>query len=258
MSTKQIELYMKVSTKKGAAGLDMAAPGQNWVPMKPLEHGFQVSLSVRRDRIQVNLNNDKDEDRHRFHALPADHQAIERAVGAPLEWERKDGVKKNAIRATLNVGYESPNWDEQHAWAIETTKAFKRELGRRLKRITCAMWLEGLGGAVPEEVAHLGRTGNQCVLPRHSMVQAFAPPVSGSTHRSRGPGSPPFAPTLPVCGPGRWRFARLSLNRVAGAGLCPDRCLLPTRRRSAPPRSPPISCPHAPFEAEGSWRRHYR
>ena len=136
MSTKQIELYMKVSTKKDAAGLDMAAPGQNWAPMKPLDHGSQVSLSVRRDRIQVNLNNDKDEDRHRFHALPADHQAIERAVGAPLEWERKDGVKKNAVRATLNVGYESPNWDEQHAWAIETTKAFKRELGRRLKRIT--------------------------------------------------------------------------------------------------------------------------
>ncbi len=137
MSTKQIELYLKVFTEKArAAGLDMAASGQNWAPMKPLARGSHVSLSVRRDRIQVNLNNDKDAERHRFHALSADPQVIEHAVGAPLEWESKDGVKKTAIRATLNAGYESPNWDEQHAWAIETTKAFERELGRRLKRIT--------------------------------------------------------------------------------------------------------------------------
>jgi hypothetical protein len=136
MATKQIELYLKVFTEKAPlAGLDMAAPGQNWAPMKPLARGSHVSLSVRRDRIQVNLNNDKDADRRRFNALSADRQAIEHAVGAPLEWESKDGVKKTAIRATLDAGYESPNWDEQHAWAIETMKAFEREFGKRLKRI---------------------------------------------------------------------------------------------------------------------------
>jgi hypothetical protein len=136
MATRQIELYLKVFTEKARlAGLDMAAPGQNWAPMKPLAHGSHVSLSVRRDRIQVNLNNDKDEDRLRFHALSADRRAIEQAVGLPLEWESKDGVKKTAIRATLDAGYESPNWDEQHAWAIETMKAFEREFGKRLKRI---------------------------------------------------------------------------------------------------------------------------
>ena len=136
MTTKQIELYLKVFTEKARlAGLDMAAPGQNWAPMKPLAHGSHVSLSVRRDRIQVNLNNDRDEDRHRFHALSADRQAIEQAIGVPLEWESKDGVKKTAIRATLDAGYESPDWDAQHAWAIETMKAFEREFGKRLKRV---------------------------------------------------------------------------------------------------------------------------
>ena len=136
MATRQIELYLKVFTEKARlAGLDMAAPGQNWAPMKPLAHGSHVSLSVRRDLIQVNLNNNKDEDRLRFHALSADRQAIEQAVGVPLEWESKDGVKKTAIRATLDAGYESPNWDEQHAWAIETMKAFEREFGKRLKRV---------------------------------------------------------------------------------------------------------------------------
>jgi hypothetical protein len=136
MATRQIELYLKVFTEKARlAGLDMAAPGQNWAPMKPLAHGSHVSLSVRRDLIQVNLNNDKDEDRLRFHALSADRQAIEQAVGVPLEWESKDGVKKTAIRATLDAGYESPNWDEQHAWAIETMKVFEREFGKRLKRV---------------------------------------------------------------------------------------------------------------------------
>ena len=83
MATKQIELYLKVFTEKARlAGLDMAAPGQNWAPLKPLARGSHVSLSVRRDRIQeVNLNNDQDEDRHRFDALPADRQAIEHATG---------------------------------------------------------------------------------------------------------------------------------------------------------------------------------
>jgi len=137
MASKQIELYLKVFTEKARlAGLDMAAPGQNWAPMKPLAHGSHVSLSVRRDRIQVNLNNDKDEDRLRFHALSADRQAIEQAVGVPLEWESKDGVKKTAIRATLDAGYESPDWDAPHAWAIETMRVFEREFGRRLKPIT--------------------------------------------------------------------------------------------------------------------------
>jgi len=136
MSTRQIELYLKVFTEKArAAGLDMAAPGQNWAPMKPLAHGSHVSLGVRHDRIQVNLNNDKDEERLRFHALSADRQAIEHAIGVPLEWESKDGVKTTAIRATLDAGYESPNWDEQHAWAIETMKAFELEFGKRLKRV---------------------------------------------------------------------------------------------------------------------------
>ncbi len=136
MGTKQIEIYLKVFTEKARlAGLDMAGPGQNWAPMKPLAHGSHVSLSVRRDRIQVNLNNDKDEDRHRFHALSADRQATEQAVGLPLEWESKDGVKKTAIRATLDAGYESPDWDAQHEWAIETMKAFEREFGKRLKRV---------------------------------------------------------------------------------------------------------------------------
>lgn len=112
----------------------MAAPGRNWAPMKPLIRDSHVSLSVRRDQIQVNLNNDQDWDRRRFNGLSADRQAIERAIGTRLDWESKDGVKKSAVRAILGAGYETSNWDEQHAWAIETMTAFEQEFGRRLAR----------------------------------------------------------------------------------------------------------------------------
>ena len=70
-----------------------------------------MSLSVCINRIQVRLNNDKDEVRHRLSVLSTDPGAMERAVGARLEMESTDGIKRIAIRATLDAGYASPNWD---------------------------------------------------------------------------------------------------------------------------------------------------
>lgn len=127
--------YLEAFTEKArSAGLDMARPGKNWAPMKPIVPGSHISLSVRRDRIQVNLNNDKDVDRSRFDSLYADREAIERAIGLGLDWERKEGTKKTSVRATYHAGYESPDWSDQHEWALETMKAFKEEFSTRLSR----------------------------------------------------------------------------------------------------------------------------
>ena len=133
--SQDIARYLEAFTEKArAAGLDMAKPGQNWAPMRPVVRGSHISLSVRAGQIQVNLNNDKDADRERFDSLYADREAIEQAIGLGLQWEKREGKKKTAVRATRDAGYDSPDWNEQHTWAIETMKAFEREFGSRLSR----------------------------------------------------------------------------------------------------------------------------
>jgi hypothetical protein len=102
--------------------------------MRDIVPGSHISLSVRREAIQVNLNNERDEDRRRFETLFRDRAAIQSAIGESLSWEQKEGRRKTAVRATLSRGYEDRNdWEEQHRWAIETMKAFERELGSRLR-----------------------------------------------------------------------------------------------------------------------------
>ena len=128
--TRYLEQFTKAAI---AAGLDMAKPGLNWAPMRPLVHGSHVSLSVARHQIQMNLNNDRDEDRQISAMLARDRHAIEQAIGEGLSWEQKPGRKKTAIRATLDKGFEDGDWSEQHQWAIAKMKAFTREFGARLR-----------------------------------------------------------------------------------------------------------------------------
>lgn len=95
--------------------------------------GSHISLSVRRDAIQVNLNNERDGDRRQFESLYRARAAIQSAIGESLSWEQKEGRKKTAVRATLSRGYDDrSDWDEQHRWAIEMMKAFEREFRSRL------------------------------------------------------------------------------------------------------------------------------
>ena len=118
-----------------AAGLNMGKPGKNWAPMRPLVPGAHVSLSLAQHQIQVNLNNERDADRHVYDVLAIDRSAIEAAIGEGLSWEQKPGRKKTAIRATLDQGFADGNWDEQHQWAITKMLAFDREFGSRLRKV---------------------------------------------------------------------------------------------------------------------------
>lgn len=127
--------YLAIFTQRAKeAGLDMRPPGKNWAPMRDVVPGSHISLSVRRDVIQVNLNNERDEDRRLFEKLYRERAAIQSAMGESLVWEQKEGRKKTAIRATLSRGYDDrADWDEQHGWAIGMMQAFERELGSRLR-----------------------------------------------------------------------------------------------------------------------------
>ena len=133
--TKPIERYLSELTQKAqAAGLDMAKPGSNWAPMRPLVPGTHISTSVTKDKVQVNLNNDRDEDRQRYNALVVDRAIIDTAIGMGLKWEKDSNVKKTVIRATRDGGYDVSDWEEQHEWAIEVMKAFVDQFGPRLAR----------------------------------------------------------------------------------------------------------------------------
>ncbi len=131
--TDDLQRYLHVFTQKAtAAGLPVRNPGSNWVPLKPLAKGSHVSLSVARNQIQVNLNNDDDADRAKFELLHADRAAVEEEVGEGLTWEKKDGRKKTAVRATMDAGYGDGEWDAQHEWALRMISRFQRSFGTRL------------------------------------------------------------------------------------------------------------------------------
>lgn len=117
------------------AGLDMYEPGKNWARARDIVPGSHISLSVRRTRIQVNLNNERDDDRRRFGALFADRREIEIALGADITWEQKEGRRKTAVRVALEEGLDGTDWPSQHSWAVERMRAFTDEFEPRLRRV---------------------------------------------------------------------------------------------------------------------------
>jgi hypothetical protein len=129
----ELQRYLDVFVAKASAdGLPIRKPGSNWVPLQPLVRGSHVSLSVARNQIQVNLNVEDDAERLKFDQLYRDRVSVEGEVGEGLTWEKKDGRKKTAIRATMASGYDNHDWDAQHDWAIAMMKAFQRSFEARL------------------------------------------------------------------------------------------------------------------------------
>jgi hypothetical protein len=129
-----IDQYLQAFFSKAqAAGFSAHKPGLSWVRLSNLAPNCHVSMSVTRHATQVNLNNEQDGDREIFNSLHRDRREIENAIGEGLDWEKKDGRKKTAIRATLAEGYEDGDWDRQHAWALDKMKMFERVFAPRLR-----------------------------------------------------------------------------------------------------------------------------
>jgi len=131
--SEDLQRYLETFVAKASvAGLPVKKAGSNWAPLQPIVRASHVSLTVAKSQIQVNLNNEDDADRVKFDLLHADRAAVEGEVREGLTWEKKDGRKKTAIRATMASGYDDQDWDAQHAWAIGMMKAFQRSFGARL------------------------------------------------------------------------------------------------------------------------------
>lgn len=127
--------YLAIFTQRAKeAGLDMRPPGKNWAPMRDVVPGSHISLSVRRDVIQVNLNNERDEDRRRFEKLYRERAAVQSAIGESLAWSRRTAERKRPFaRRSAAAMRIAATGDEQHRWAIGMMQAFERELGSRLR-----------------------------------------------------------------------------------------------------------------------------
>jgi hypothetical protein len=131
--SERAQYLSQFARRAEAAGLNPKRPGQTWLALRDIVRGSHVSLSVARHQIQVNLNNEDDEDRSRFERLYADRASIAGAIGSLLDWEKKKGRKKTAVRVTLAEGFEDTDtWDRQHDWAVAMMKKFELEFGRRL------------------------------------------------------------------------------------------------------------------------------
>lgn len=135
MADPRLTAYLEeFVSRANSAGLQMRKLGQNWAPMAPILPGTHISLSVSRGSIQVNLNNENDADRTLFDKLRLSAKQIEEEIGHPLEWEAKAGVKKTAVRATFERGYEDDTlWEAQHEWAIDMMRRFDQAFGKRLR-----------------------------------------------------------------------------------------------------------------------------
>lgn len=134
MANEILREYLQAFAAKAAMeDLPERKPGANWFAL-PAFGGSHISLSVRQNAIQVNLNNENDVGHVKLDTLWMDKDEIERELGIPLEWEGKMGIKKTAIRATLEAGCGSSrsDWDRQHAWAIKMMKAFDKTFGKRI------------------------------------------------------------------------------------------------------------------------------
>lgn len=64
MSNDNLQRYLELFAERAlAAGLKPRKPGANWCAMQNLAPGSHLSLSVRKDGIEVNLNLERDSDR---------------------------------------------------------------------------------------------------------------------------------------------------------------------------------------------------
>jgi hypothetical protein len=65
--------------------------------------------------------------------LAADRAAIEREIGAALDWGTESESRRRTIKATRPIVFEDrPLWPEAIAWTVKTAIAFKMVFAPRV------------------------------------------------------------------------------------------------------------------------------
>ena len=105
--------------KAARPGITSAAKASldNWVSFSPFKPGFMAGWALPREsvlRVELYIDNGKrEENKARFDALYAQKNAIETAIGAPLDWDRLDDRQGCRISASRPFDVTAPMADRE-------------------------------------------------------------------------------------------------------------------------------------------------
>jgi hypothetical protein len=105
-----------------------------WFDIAVGRSGYTLSLNanVAHGKLNVKLMLDEEE-AGAMAVLQADRVAIEREIGAVLEWNPYPDKKLKAIRLTRPTNFlDRGAWPEAIAWLASNTVAFKQAFGPRI------------------------------------------------------------------------------------------------------------------------------
>jgi hypothetical protein len=133
----QLEFWLQARAALDATGVfsSLQTPRPRyWFDIAVGRSGYTLSLNanVTHGKLNVKLMLDEEE-AGALALLQADSVAIERAIGAPLEWNPYPGKKLKAIRLTRPTDFaDRSSWPEAIDWLASTAVAFKRAFGPRI------------------------------------------------------------------------------------------------------------------------------
>ena len=121
---------------------------RNWIGFGIGRSKFRLdaSASVREKWICVSLTLRGPDAKPHFHLLRRDEVTIEEEIGAELDWDEKDGRKRNYINLTLEDAdlKDRQDWNRQHQWLCDKLEVFHKVFSPRVKGLDASDY-------VPEE-----------------------------------------------------------------------------------------------------------
>jgi hypothetical protein len=119
-------------------------PGEySWVGTSAGVRGLNFNYSVTQEECQAELYIDQGKDSEKenkfiFDQLYANREAIEQAVGSPLNWQQMEGKRASRIKySQKNGGYRSPEeqWPEIQDTAIDSMNKLEKALRPFIKQL---------------------------------------------------------------------------------------------------------------------------
>ena len=100
---------------------------------------FDASASVRGKWICVSLTLRGPNAKPHFYLLKRDRVDIEEKIGDKLEWDEKDGRKRNYISLSEDADPEDhQDWNRQHQWLCEQLETFHKVFSPRVKGLNAS------------------------------------------------------------------------------------------------------------------------
>ena len=125
-------------------------PG-NWLGFGIGHSKFRLaaSASVRSKWISVSLILRGPDAKPHFHLLAGDKVDIEEEIGAELEWDEKDNLKRSEINLSrYEIDLEDrSDWNGQHQWLCDKLETFHKVFSPRVQRLDASDY-------VPEDNEH--------------------------------------------------------------------------------------------------------